>query len=169
MIEVVPGAPSRRTTLSGMAYTAQEARVQLLDDLGRGIDQLSLGLACVGEAYDELDEQSADALEEQLFRPLQAAYGRSRRTHAEFASRYDLPQRTFEARSPGTHSNDPRVYLERTVEATEQADHLIAELQDSMMPVEVGDTELRAGLSEVRSLIAELPARGRRLLHLLGR
>ena len=33
------------------------------------------------------------------------------------------------------------------------------------MPVEVGDTELRAGLSDVRSLIAELPARGRRLLH----
>jgi hypothetical protein len=51
----------------------------------------------------------------------------------------------------------------------EQADHTIAELQDSMMPVEVGDTELRAGLSDTRSLIAELPARGRRLLRALGR
>jgi hypothetical protein len=152
-----------------MAYTAQEARLQLLDDLAAGADQLALGLASVGEAYDELDDQSADAVEEQLFRPLQAAYGRARRTHSEFASRYDLPQRTFEPRSAGTHSNDPRVYLERTVEAAEQADHLIAELQDSMMPVEVGDTELRAGLSDVRSLIAELPARGRRLLHVVGR
>ncbi len=152
-----------------MAYTAQEARVQLLDDLARGTDELAFGLACVGEAYDELDEQTADTAEEQLFRPLQAAYGRARRTHSEFASRYDLPQHTFEPRSPGTHTNDPRVYLERTVEATEEADHLIAELQDSMMPVEVGDTELRAGLSDVRSLIAELPARGRRLLHVLGR
>jgi hypothetical protein len=152
-----------------MAYTAQEARMQLLDDLAAGADQLALGLASVGEAYDELDDQSADAVEEQLFRPLQAAYGRARRTHSEFASRYDLPQRTFEPRSAGTHSNDPRVYLERTVEAAEQADHLIAELQDSMMPVEVGDTELRAGLSDVRSLIAELPARGRRLLHVVGR
>jgi hypothetical protein len=152
-----------------MAYTEQEARLQLLDDLAAGADQLALGLASVGEAYDELDDQSADAVEEQLFRPLQAAYGRARRTHSEFASRYDLPQRTFEPRSAGTHSNDPRVYLERTVEAAEQADHLIAELQDSMMPVEVGDTELRAGLSDVRSLIAELPARGRRLLHVVGR
>jgi hypothetical protein len=152
-----------------MAYTAEEARLQLLDDLAAGADQLALALSCVAEAYDEVDERSADALEEQLFRPLQAAYGRARRTHSEFASRFGLPQRTFEPRSPGTHSNDPRVYLERTVEAAERADHLIAELQDSMMPVEVGDTELRAGLSEVRSLIAESPARGRRLLNVLGR
>ena len=60
-----------------MAYTAQEARVQLLDDLARGTDELAFGLACVGEAYDELDEQTADTAEEQLFRPLQAAYGRA--------------------------------------------------------------------------------------------
>jgi hypothetical protein len=152
-----------------MPYSAVQARTQLLDDLADAADQLAVALACVGEAYDQLDEGSADALEEQMFRPLQAAYGRARRTHSEFATRYGLPQRTFEPRSPGTHTNDPRVYLERTIEAAEQADHRIAELQDSMMPVEVGDTGLRAGLSEVRSLIAELPGRGRRLLHVLGR
>ncbi len=152
-----------------MAYTAEQARKQLLDDLAEAADRLALALACVGEAYDELDERAADALEEQVFRPLQAAYGRARRTHAEFATRYGLPQRRFEPRSAGTHTNDPRVYLERTIEAAEQADHGIAEIQDSMMPVEVGDTELRAGLSQVRSLIAELPGRGRRLLHVLGR
>jgi hypothetical protein len=152
-----------------MAYTVEEARLQMLDDIAQATDQLAFALACVGEAYDELDERTADALEEQMFRPLQGAYGRARRTHAEFAGRYELPQGTFEPRSPGTHTNDPRVYLERAVEATEQADHRIAEIQDSMMPVEVGDTELRAGLSEVRSQIAELPGRGRRLLHVLGR
>src|SRR5436305_12821804 len=152
-----------------MAYSADEARDQLLDDLAAGIDQLSLALACVGEAYDELDERAADVLEQEIFKPLQAAYGRAKRTHSEFARRFGLAQRTFEERSPGTHSGDPRVYLERTVEATEQADHAIAELQDSMMPVEVGDTELRAGLSETRSLIADLPSRGRRLLRALGR
>jgi hypothetical protein len=152
-----------------MAYTAEQARKQLLDDLAEATDRLALALACVGEAYDELDERAADALEEQVFRPLQTAYGRARRTHAEFATRYGLSQRTFEPTSAGTHTNDPRVYLERTVEATEQADHRIAEIQDSMMPVEVGDTELRAGLSQVRSLIAELPGRARRLLHVLGR
>jgi hypothetical protein len=152
-----------------VTYTAEEARRQLLDDLADGTDQLALALACIGEAYDEVDERTADVLEEQIFKPLQAAYGRARRTHSEFAGRYGLPLRTFEPRSPGTHSNDPRVYLERAAEAVEQADHRIAELQDSMMPVEVGDTELRAGLSDTRSLIAELPARGRRVLRALGR
>jgi hypothetical protein len=152
-----------------MAYTAEEARAALLDDLAAAIELLAFALACIGEAYDELDERTADALEEDVFRPLQGAYGRARRTHSEFAERYGLPLRAFEPRSPGTHTNDPRVYLDRAVEATEQADHRIAELQDSMMPVEVGDTELRSGLSEVRSTISELPARGRRLQHVLGR
>jgi hypothetical protein len=152
-----------------MPYTAEEARQQLLDDLADATDQLAFALACIGEAYDQLDQRTADALEEEIFRPLQAAYGRARRTHTEFATRYGLAQRTFESRSPGTHTNDPRVYLERAVEAAEQTDHRIAEIQDSMMPVEVGDTELRAGLSDVRSRIAELPGRGRRLLHVLGR
>jgi len=152
-----------------VAYSADEARGQLLDDLAAAIDHLAFALACVGEAYDELDERAADVLEAEVFKPLQAAYGRAKRTHTEFARRYRLPERSFEERSPGTHSADPRVYLDRTVEAIEQGDHAIAELQDSMMPVEVGDTELRAGLSETRSLIAELPARGRRLLRALGR
>jgi hypothetical protein len=152
-----------------VAYSAEEARGQLLDDLAAAIDQLAFALACVGEAYDELDERAADVLEDEVFKPLQAAYGRAKRTHTEFARRYGLPERSFEERSAGTHSGDPRVYLERAVEAIEQGDHLIAELQDSMMPVEVGDTELRAGLSETRSLIAELPARGRRLVRARGR
>jgi hypothetical protein len=152
-----------------VTYTADEARRQLLDDLAAAIDQLAFALACVGAAYDELDERAADVLEDEIFKPLQSAYGRAKRTHADFARRYGLNQRTFEERSPGTHSADPRVYLDRAVDAIEQADHAIAELQDSMMPVEVGDTELRAGLSETRSLIAELPARGRRLLRALGR
>jgi len=152
-----------------MAYSADEARGQLLDDLAVAIDQLSFALAAVGEAYDELDERAADVLEDEIFKPLQSAYGRAKRTHSEFAKRYRQPERSFADRSAGTHSGDPRVYLERAVEAMEQADHMISELQDSMMPVEVGDTELRAGLSETRSLIAELPARGRRLVRARGR
>ncbi len=38
-----------------------------------------------------------------------------------------------------------------------------------MLPVDVGDTELRAGLAETRALVAEAPARGRRLLRTFGR
>jgi hypothetical protein len=152
-----------------MAYSAGEAREQLLNDVAAATDQLALALASLGEAYEELDEQTADHLEEQLFRPVGHAYGRLQRTHAEFAERYGLPGRTFESSSGGLHSADPRVYVERAVEAIEQADQGLAELQDSMMPVEVGDRELRDGLSEVREAIGELPARARRLMQARGR
>ena len=152
-----------------MAYRAGEARQQLLDDMATAADQLALSVAALTEAYEELDEQTADHLEAELFRPAQHAYGRLRRTHSEFAERYSLPGRTFERSSGGQHSGDPRVYVERAVEAIERADQILAELQDSMMPVEVGDRELRDGLSETREAIAELPARARRLMRAQGR
>jgi phage shock protein A len=152
-----------------VAYSAGEARQQLLDDVATATDQLALSVAALTEAYEELDEQTADRLEAELFRPVQHAYGRLRRTHAEFAERFALPARTFEPSSGGSHSADPRVYVERAVEAIERADQILAELQDSMMPVEVGDRELRDGLSETREAIAELPARARRLMRAQGR
>lgn len=152
-----------------MAYTNESARRQLLDDLAEAVEQLAVALATLGEAYDELDEQTADTLERQLFRPVQSAYGRARRTHSEFAQRHQLPDRRFEGGSPGVHSGDPRVYLERAVEAAERADQVIAGMQDSLLPVEVGDRELRDGLTETRELIAQVPARGRALLRTIGR
>jgi phage shock protein A len=152
-----------------VAYSAGEARQQLLDDVATAADQLALAVAALGEAYEELDEQTADRLEAELFRPVQHAYGRLRRTHSEFAERYRLPPRTFERSSGGQHSGDPRVYVERALEAIERADQILAELQDSMMPVEVGDRELRDGLSETRETIADLPAKARRLMRAQGR
>ena len=38
-----------------------------------------------------------------------------------------------------------------------------------MRPVEVGDAELRAGLAEVRELVADLGLRGREFLRTFGR
>jgi phage shock protein A len=152
-----------------VAYRAAEARQQLLDDVATAADQLALSVAALTEAYEELDEQTADHLESELFRPAQLAYGRLRRTHSEFAERYSLPGRTFERSSGGQHSGDPRVYVDRAVEAIESADQILAELQDSMMPVEVGDRELREGLSETRETIAELPGKARRLMRAQGR
>jgi len=152
-----------------MAYTSESARRQLLDDLAEAVEQLGLGLAALGEAYDEVDERTADVLEQELFRPVQGAYGRARRTHSEFAQRHQLPGRQFAQASPGVHSGDPRVYLERAIEATERADHVIAEMQDSLLPIEVGDREFRDGLTEARELIASVPARGRALLRTIGR
>jgi hypothetical protein len=152
-----------------MAYTSESARRQLLDELAEAADQLAVSLAALGEAYEEVDDRTADTLEEELFRPVQAAYGRARRTHAEFATRYGLPGRAFEAGSSGLHSADPRVYLQRAIEASEHADRAIAGMQDSMLPVEVGDRELRDGLTETRELLSALPAHGRELLRTIGR
>jgi hypothetical protein len=152
-----------------MSYSAAQARRQLLDDVALATDQLALAVAALTEAYEELDEQTADRMEAELFRPVQAAYGRLRRTHAEFAERHGLATEAFASSSGGAHSGDPRVYVERAVDAIERADQGLADLQDSMMPVEVGDRELREGLSEVRETIAELPARARRLMRAQGR
>jgi hypothetical protein len=152
-----------------MTYTAAEARQQLLDDLAVAIDQLALAIASFGAAYERLDDDRADELEEQLFRPTQLAYGRARRTHGEFAQRHGLPNRTFGSVSPGLESQDARALLDHGADALREADEAIVEIQDSMMPVEVGDPELRAGLSAVRVLIAELPDRAHNLIRVVGR
>ena len=153
-----------------MAYSAADARRELLDDLAVAIDALGRAVGALGDAYEQLDERTADALEEQLFRPAQAAYARAQRTHAGFAERHGLEGRTFAAASgPGAPSRGTRAFVEEAVESIEEADNILAELQDSMMPVEVGDPELRAGLADVRERIGELPERARRLLSTLGR
>ena len=126
-------------------------------------------MGVLAEAVDQLDENAADRLEQELFRPVQLAYGRAQRVHAGFAERHGLPGRAFDARPAGPPSLGAKAFIDRSVEETGQAEHVIAELQDSMLPVEVGDAELRAGLSEVRELIAGLSARARELVRLLGR
>jgi hypothetical protein len=152
-----------------MSFTNAEGRRRLLDDVIDATTDLARSIACLTEAYEALDEQTADRLEEQMFRPVQAAYGRARRTHTEFANRYRLPDGAVAEASPVVAVHDPRAYIERAIEAVEAADQRIAELQDSMLPIDVGDTEVRAGLTETRALLADVPARGRQLLRSLGR
>lgn len=141
----------------------------MLDDIAAAADELAVALAALGEAYEALDEDGADTLERSLFRPVQAAYGRIKRTHAEFAQRYQLPARRFVPAGPGAHTADPRIYVERALAAAQDAEQQLAELQDSMRPVDVGDPALRAGLSETRTLLADVPAHGARLLRGVGR
>jgi hypothetical protein len=152
-----------------MTYTAGEARQQLLDEIAEATEELGTAIAALGAAYEQLDEHSADRLEEQLFRPVQLAYGRARRTHAGFAERHGLPGRTFEPATPGAPSHGVRGFVDQALEAVEEADLTLTELQDSMRPVEVGDAELRAGLAEVRELLGPLPERARAFLGRLGR
>jgi hypothetical protein len=152
-----------------MPYASREARQDLLASIARAIDELGRALGALGDAYDQLDERTADVLEEQLFRPLQAAYGRAQRTHAGFAGRYGLEGRSFDPAGPGAPSRGVREFVENAVDAVSEADGILAELQDSMLPVEVGDAELRAGLAEVRELLGALPDRAHRLLRTFGR
>lgn len=152
-----------------MAYVSSEARQELLEGIAAAVDQIGLALAALGAAYEQLDEHSADTLEEQLFRPVQAAYGRARRTHSGFAERHGLESRDFDPAAAGLPSTGVRGFLDAAVEAVGTADHTLADLQDSMMPVEVGDAELRAGLAEVRELVGRLPGRAREFMRTLGR
>jgi hypothetical protein len=152
-----------------VSYTTAEGRQQVLDTLAKAVDQLALALADLGEAYEQLDESSADELERALFRPVRTAYARARRTHAEFAQRHGLPARAFEAAVRGAPSHGARGFVDDAVASVAAVDAELAELQDSMLPVEVGDPELRAGLEAVRTLLAGVGAGARDLTRTLGR
>jgi hypothetical protein len=152
-----------------MAYAASDARRQLLDSLAQATDELGFALACLAEAYEILDARNADRLEEELFRPVQAAYGRGQLSHTEFAGRHGLPGRTFEQPPAGVPSGGARGFINRAVEAIAEADGALTALQDSMLPVEVGDAALRSDLATVRDRIRGLPERARELLRTLGR
>ncbi len=152
-----------------MAFTTVDGRRQLLESLAEATDEIGLALASLGAAYEQLDESSADRLEEELFGPAQGAYGKAKRLHAEFARRHELAGRAFEDRSPGLPSLRARGFIDAAVDASREADRVLAELQDSPLPVDVGDPELRAGLAEVRTLLGDLPVRARELIRTLGR
>ena len=145
------------------------ARQDLLDTIAQAIDSIALAVASVGEAYELLDDNTADRLEGDLFRPLQAAYGLARRTHAEFATRHELPTVDFAPRTAPAATHGPRAPIDAAVEAAGEADAIISELQDSFAPVEYGDQELRSGLAETRRLLGASITGARELVRTLGR
>ena|ERR1700684_178714 len=152
-----------------MTYTTIEGRQQVLDALAAAADEIAVALALLSEAYEHLDEQTAERLEEQLFQPVQAAYGRAKRVHAGFAERHELPGRTFQTPSQVAPSSGTKGLIEAAVDAGARADGMLGELQDSLLPIEVGDVELRAGLSEVRELLGPLRGSAREVTRTLGR
>jgi hypothetical protein len=152
-----------------MAITASEARRQILEDLGGAIDLIGFAVAALGEAFEQLPEAAGERLEATLFRPAQRAYARGRRTHAGFAERCGLPTRQFDLPSPGLASQGVGVLVQRAVASVADADRRVADLQDSLLPIESGDAELRQGLSEVRELLASVPAGAREFVRTLGR
>ena len=152
-----------------MAITAAEARAQILDELAAAIDQLATGVARLGDAYEELDDATADRMEDALYRPLQKAFGRAKRTHSQFAERVGMSAAPWRPPVAPTGTRGAKALIDRAVDCADEADRLLAELQDSMLPIESGDAELRAGLSEVRDLIGGLSDRARTLVRGIGR
>ena len=153
-----------------MAYATREARQHLLDTVAEAIDELSIAAAALGGAYDLLDEVTADRMEDALFRPVQAALGRAKRTYGGFAERHGLDARAFPPATPGVMpSAGARAFVDRAAETVAEADLILSELQDSMMPVEVGDPEVRAGLADVRATLSPLGDAATGFLRTLGR
>ncbi len=149
--------------------TDASAREQILDSLAVATDRIGVALAALTDAYELLDDTTADRLEERLFRPVQAAYGRARRTHSEFAGRHGLASREFTPALQGRPSHGTRGFVDMATDALAAADAELATLLDSMLPVEFGDVQLRADLSEVRRLLGPLPGSAREFVRTLGR
>jgi hypothetical protein len=152
-----------------VTYSAAEGRQQVLDDLAAAIDEIAYALSSLGEAYEQVDGITGETLEDELFGPVQKAFGRARRTHAQFAERHGLPGREFEQPSAGPPSLRARGFVENASGAASSAGGMLASLQDSEVALEVGDQELRAGLADVRALLDPVPSRARDLMRKLGR
>lgn len=152
-----------------MVYSTAQAQQEMLDEIAIAGDDIVVALADLMEAYELLDEPTADRLEGELFKPLQLASGRLKRTVTGFAERHDLIARPPAEAVAGSPHHGPRGFLDRAEVASVKADSRLAELQDTLRPVEIGDGELRDGLSEVRRLLGEVPGRARVFLRTLGR
>lgn len=152
-----------------MAYTSTEGRQDLLDGLAEATLHLGVALESLGEAYEQLDEQTADRLEQELFGPTQKAYGRAQRIVTAFAGRYGMAAGTFGPQSSGLPSRGARGFIDDAVAALAEAAEGFVAVQESPPWTEVGDTELRAGVADIRGLIDDLPQRADDLVRTLGR
>lgn len=141
----------------------------MLEILASAADEVGLSLAYLSEAYEHLDERSAERLEDALFRPLQAAYGTAKRTYAGFVERHELDGHGFQSPAQVAPSSTPKELIASAVDAAAKAEATLVSLQDSMAPVEVGDAELRAGIARVRELLDGARSQARELVRTLGR
>lgn len=152
-----------------MAFTTTEARDRIIGDLEAAEEELGLAVACLGEAFELLATGSADRLEDELFRPIQKSYVRTKRTRTGFAQRVAQDTDEPAQKQPGPASQGAKGFVQQAIAATTQADLILSELQDSMMPVEGGDAELRASLSEIREMLSPMRVSAGAFLRTLGR
>ena len=96
-----------------VSFSAADGRAQLLAELERAIHAIGGALTSLGDAYEWLDDGTADRMESELFRPVQAAYGRAQRTHSAFSERHRRAPVTFASAGHAGHPGDARGALER--------------------------------------------------------
>ncbi len=152
-----------------MTFTTAEARDRIIGDLEAAEEELAFAVASLGEAFEALPETSGDRLEGELFRPVQKAYARTKRTRTGFAQRVSRETDEPTAKPLGPPSQGAKGFVQQAAASAGQADLILSELQDSMMPVEGGDAELRASLSEIRELLAPVRSSAGAFLRTLGR
>ena len=152
-----------------MTFSTAEARDRIIGDLEAAEEELGFAVASLGEGFEALPEGSADRLEGELFRPVQKAYVRTKRTRTAFAQRVGRDTDEPQPKPVGPPSQGAKGFIQEAVAAASQADLILSELQDSMMPVEGGDGELRAGLSEIRELLSPIRVSAGSFLRTLGR
>jgi hypothetical protein len=152
-----------------LSFTTAEARDRIIGDLEAAEEELGFAVASLGEGFEALPEGSADRLEDELFRPVQKAYARTKRTRTGFAQRVSRDTDEPQPKPVGAPSQGAKGFVQAAVAAATHADLILSELQDSMMPVEGGDAELRAGLSEIRELLSPLRVSAATFLRTLGR
>jgi len=70
---------------------------------------------------------------------------------------------------PAPSRRDARAQIDRAVAGVRAADDALAGLQDSMLPVEVGDPELRAAIAQVRGGLGGVARNAHELTRVLGR
>jgi len=163
------GTSGSRSNPLAVPYSTAEARERLLESVAEAAEALGGALAALSEAYELLDEATGDRVEEQLFRPVQRAYARAKRAYAGFAERHGLAALELEQAGQAAPARGVKGLVGEAVSEAQRADATLAALQDSLLPVEAGDAELRADLGQVRELLSGLDARARELLRTFGR
>ena len=152
-----------------MAYDSGQARVELLDEVGDATDDLGRGAGRSGRGL-----RGARRLQRRApggaALPARPDGLRARAAHPQRVRRAATACPTAPSRPrPRAPSQGVKGFIDAAVSAVVRADARLAQLQDSMRPVEVGDAELRAGLSEVRRLVADVPRRASEFVRGLGR
>ena len=152
-----------------MAYTNAQAREQLLAELAAAADEVGLALACLGEATSSSTRPPPSASRTSCSARSRRPTGRRSAPTPNSPAGTGLPEHEFEAARPQVREHDASAIMERAAAAVSRADLALATLQDSMLPVDVGDPPLRAGLEQVRMALADTSRRTREITRTLGR